>query len=103
MSAQQAGGRDWFTYASFLASSARAGLEESVTVSGHRLAEAIRKLIPLVPELGKDPFFRDVGALLERDLTKAYLKSPEAFADFLDELLRRFAAEARRRNGLDQE
>jgi len=98
---QQPRGDGWFTYASFLASSARASLEESVTVSGHRLAEAIRRLLPLVPELGEDSFFREIDALLEHNLTKAYLKSPEDFEAFLDDLLQRFAAEARVRNGID--
>jgi hypothetical protein len=101
MGNQNADADAWFTYTSFLASSARASLEESVSVSGHRLAEAIRRLLPLVPELREDAFFREIDTLLERNLTKAYLKSPEDFAAFLDELLQRFAAEARVRNGLD--
>jgi len=101
MSQQRRDDDSWFTYASFLASSARAGLEESVTVSGHRLAEAIRRLVPLVPELKDDAFFTEIEELLERNLTRTYLKSPEDFSTFLDELLQRFAVEARKRNGLD--
>ena len=90
----------WFTYASFLASSARAGLEESVVVSSHRLVEAIRRLLLLVPDLKEDVFFRDIDALLNDGFTKAYFKSPEEFTAFLEELLRRFAVEARTRSGL---
>lgn len=92
---------DWFSYASFLASSARAGLEESVIVSGHRMMEAVRRLIGLVPELRSQPFFRDLETTLEESLTEAYLKSPEDFAKLLDELLQRFAMEARIRNQLE--
>jgi len=90
---------EWFTYTTFLASAARAGLEESVFASSLRLVEAIRRLLALVPDLKQDVFFRDIDALLEDDFTKAYLKSPEEFTVFLDELLRRFASEARARNG----
>ena len=91
---------EWFTYTSFLAGAARAGLEESVITSSSRLVEAIRRLLPLVPDLKEDLFFRDIAALLEDGFTKAYLKSPEQFKIFLDDLLRRFAAEARARSGL---
>jgi len=92
---------DWFSFTSFLASSARAGLEESVIVSGHRMLEAVRRLIGLVPGLRDQPFFRDIETTLEESLTDSYLKSPEDFTKFLDELLQRFALEARIRNQLD--
>jgi hypothetical protein len=92
---------EWFTYTSFLASSARAGIEESVVVSSHRLIEALRRLLALVPELKQDPFYREIDDLLASSTSKAYFKSPEEFTVFLDEVLRRFAAEARVRNGLD--
>jgi hypothetical protein len=97
-----AGNRDeWFTYTSFLASSARAGIEESVVVSSHRLIEALRRLLDLMPELKQDPFYREIDELLAASTSKAYFKSPEKFTEFLDEVLQRFAAEARVRNGLD--
>lgn len=92
---------DWFSFASFLASSARAGLEESVIVSGHRFMEAVRRLVGLVPELRDQPFFSEIETRLEESLTDSYLKSPEDFTQFLDELLQRFALEARKRNQLD--
>jgi hypothetical protein len=92
---------DWFTYTSFLASSARAGIEESVVVSSHRLIEALRRLLALVPELKQDPFYQRIDDLLTHGTSKAYFKSPEEFTVFLDEVLRQFAAEARVRNGLD--
>jgi len=92
---------EWFTYASFLASSARAGIEESVVVSSHRLIEALRRLLALVPELKQDPFYQEIDDLLTGSTSKAYFKSPEEFTVFLDEVLRRFAAEARVRNALD--
>ncbi|MEJ8567964.1 DUF6092 family protein [Elongatibacter sediminis] len=92
---------DWFTYTSFLASSARAGIEESVVVSSHRLIEALRRLLELKPELKSDPFFAEIDELLVRSTSAAYFKSPEKFTDFLDEVLQRFAEEARARNGLD--
>jgi uncharacterized protein (DUF2236 family) len=97
-----AGNRDeWFTYTSFLASSARAGIEESVVVSSHRLIEALRRLLDLMPELKQDRFYREIDELLAASTSKAYFKSPEKFTEFLDEVLQRFAAEARVRNGLD--
>ncbi len=92
---------EWFTYTSFLVSSARAGIEESVVVSSHRLVEAVRRLFELVPALRDDPFFKDISAYLDSETSKAYFKSPEQFTEFLDDLLERFAAEARVRNGLD--
>lgn len=94
---------DWFTYTSFLASSARAGIEESVIVSSHRLIEALRRLLDLMPELKQDPFYHEIDELLTGSTSKAYFKSPEKFTEFLDEILQRFAAEARVRNGLDQD
>ena len=93
---------DWFTYTSFLASSARAGIEESVVVSSHRLIEALRRLFAVVPELREDPFYREIDDLLTASTSKAYFKSPEQFTEFLDEVLSRFAVEARIRNGLDR-
>jgi hypothetical protein len=92
----------WFALASFLASSARAGIEESVVVSSLRLVESLRRLIALAPGLKDDPFYADVGAWLERESTKAYFKSPDEFTAFLDDLLRRFAVEACVRKGLDR-
>jgi hypothetical protein len=91
---------EWFTFTAFLASSARAGLEESVITSGNRFIEAIRRLLSLVPDLKEDVFFREIDTLLETSFSKAYFKSPEEFTNFLDEVLRRFAIEARARNGL---
>ncbi len=92
---------EWFTYTSFLASSARAGIEESVVVSSHRLVEALRRLFTLVPELKDDPFYAEMDELLTGSTSKAYFKSPEKFTEYLDEILQRFAVEARKRNGLD--
>jgi len=92
---------EWFTYTSFLASSARAGIEESVVVSSHRLIEALRRLLALLPELKEDPFYQEIEDLLTGSTSKAYFKSPEKFTEFLDEVLQRFAAESRVRNGLD--
>lgn len=92
---------EWFTYTSFLVSSARAGIEESVVVSSHRLVEAVRRLFELVPALKEDPFFQEINAHLDGGFTKAYFKSPEEFTDFLDDLLERFAAEARLRNAVE--
>lgn len=93
---------DWFSLTSFLATSARAGPEESVLVSSHRMVEALRQLISLVPELREDPFHREIEMHLSQSLTKAYLKSPRDFQDFLDDLLQRFAVEARIRNQMDE-
>jgi|TARA_B100000470_G_scaffold123451_1_gene95420 hypothetical protein len=92
---------EWFTYTSFLASSARAGIEESTVVSSHRLIGALRQVLSLVPELKEDPFYARIDELLAGSTSKAYFKSPEQFTVFLDDVLQQFAVEARKRNGLD--
>jgi len=93
---------DLFPLATFLATSARGGLEEGVFTATYRLADTIRRLLELFPDLLEDPFFREIDGLLKRDLSKAYLMSEEEYTTFLDELLRRFASEVRKRNGLDE-
>ena len=59
-----------------------------------------------VGEVGERCSLVDAGAaaenvLLKDKLTAAYLLSEEEYTEFLDGLLRRFATEACKRNGID--
>ena len=94
--------RDLFPLTTFLATAARGGLEEGVFTATYRLVDTIRRLLELFPESLEDPFFREIDELLKKDLNKAYLMSEEEYTAFLDDLLRRFASEVRKRNGLDE-
>jgi hypothetical protein len=84
----------------FLATAARGGLEEGVFTATYRLADTIRRLLELFPGYLDDPFFLEVKETLEGNLSRAYLMSEAEYTAFLDDLLRRFATEVRRRNGL---
>ncbi len=93
--------RDLFPLTTFLATAARGGLEEGVFTATYRLVDTIRRLLELFPESLEDPFFREIDELLKKNLNKAYLMSEEEYTVFLDDLLRRFASEVLKRNGLE--
>jgi len=90
-----------FSYASFLASSARGALEEGTYTASLRLADAIRRLHLVIPETQGNPALDRASELLEGGLEKAYFADHETYIAFLDELVEIFAVEARRRNNLD--
>jgi Family of unknown function (DUF6092) len=91
---------DLFPLMTFLSTAARGGLEEGVFTATYRLVDTIRRLLELFPRYLEDPFFHELHEVLETNLNKAYLMSEEEYTAFLDDLLRRFAAEVRKRNGL---
>jgi hypothetical protein len=101
MSAEARPHPDLFPLMTFLSTAARGGLEEGVFTATYRLVDTIRRLLELFPEYLRDPFFKDLNGALVTNLSKAYLMSEEEYTAFLDDLLRRFAGEVRRRNGLD--
>jgi hypothetical protein len=92
---------DLFPLLTFLSTAALGGLEEGVFTATYRLVDTIRRLLELFPEYLRDPFFKDLNEVLESNLSRAYLMSEEEYTAFLDDLLRRFAAEVRKRNGLE--
>lgn len=93
--------RDLFPLTTFLATAARGGLEEGVFTTTYRVVDTIRRLMELFPEALEDPFFHEINELLKNNLDRAYLMSEDEYTAFLDDLLRRFASEIRKRNGLD--
>ena len=94
---------DMFSLTAFLASAARSGLEEGVFTATYRLVDTISRLLELFPELLEDEFFNETNVLLKENLTTAYLMSEEEYTEFLDNLLRRFATEVCKRNGIDEQ
>lgn len=100
MSAEPSQHRDLFPLMTFLATSARGGLEEGVVTATYRLVDTIRRLLELFPEHLENPFLRDMNERLKTNLNKAYLMSVDEYTAFLDDLLGRFATEVRKRNGL---
>jgi hypothetical protein len=92
---------DLFPLMTFLSTAARGGLEEGVFTATYRLVDTIRRLLELFPEYLRDPFFQELNEVLKNNLNKAYLLSEDEYTSFLDDLLRRFAAEVRKRNGLE--
>ncbi len=92
---------DVFSLTAFLAGSARSGLDEGVFAATYRLVDTISRLLELFPELLEDEFFSELNILLKENMTTAYLLSEEEYTEFLDDLLRRFATEVCKRNGID--
>ncbi len=89
-----------FDYATFLATGARGSLEEGVFTASFRLVDAIQKLLALFPQLKDDPFFADLSKVLDERFRKAYFMPEAEYKAFLDDVVRQFATEIRRRNGL---
>jgi Family of unknown function (DUF6092) len=90
-----------FDYATFLANSARGSLNEGVFSASLRLVDALSRLSALFPEqIEKDEFLKEMTEYAKSGMTKNFLGSREEYLSFLDELLKRFAREIKRRNGL---
>ncbi len=85
----------------FLATSARGCIDEPPLYGPFRLVDALSRLIDVyghVPGLKKDPFLTEIKA--EIDGKKFLVMSdPEGFKRFLDELVRKFTVELKRRSG----
>jgi Family of unknown function (DUF6092) len=90
-----------FDYATFLANSARGSLEEGVFSASLRLVDALSRLPQILPEdIESDPFLREITEFANRGKTISFLESKDAYIKFLDEILKRFAKEIKKRNGL---
>lgn len=89
-----------FDFATFLATGARGSLEEGVFTASFRLIDAIQKLLAIFPSLKEDPFFAELSGVLDQEFRKAYFMTEDEYKSFLDEVVRRFANEIRKRNGL---
>jgi len=90
-----------FDFATFLANSARGSLEEGVFSSSLRLIDALSRLPQILPEsIASDPFLKEITEFANRGKTTSFLESREAYIKFLDEILKRFAQEIKKRNGL---
>ena len=101
MNSERRFNEELFSLTAFLASSARSGLDEGVFAATLRLIHTISRLLDLFPELLEDEFFSELHILLKQNMTTAYLLSEEEYTEFLDDLLRRFATEVCKRNGID--
>ena len=95
--------RDLFPLTAFLATAARGGLEEGIFSATFRLVDTISRLLKIFPELLEDQFFHDLAAFLNKNQNKAYLMSEAEYEKFLDDLLRRFAVEVCKRNGVEHQ
>ena len=89
-----------FDYATFLANSARGSLEEGVFSASLRLIDALSRLPEILPEVENDEFLKEVTEFANQGKTKSFPESKESYIKFLDEVLRRFAREIKKRNGL---
>jgi hypothetical protein len=84
----------------FLATSARGCIDEPPLYGPFRLVEALSRLIDLydhVPSFKKDAFLAEIKAEID---TKKFLvmSDPEGFKKFLDEMVRKFTVELKRRS-----
>lgn len=90
-----------FDYATFLANSARGSLEEGVFSASLRLIDALSRLPEILPgEVNADPFLKEITEFANKGKTTSFLESKENYIKFLDEVLRQFAREIKKRNGL---
>lgn len=103
MSSDSRFNEELFSLTAFLASAARSGLEEGVFATTYRLVDTISRLLELFPELLEDEFFSELDILLKENMTTAYHLSEEEYTEFLDNLLRRFAIEICKRNGIAEQ
>lgn len=79
----------------YLVASARDCLDEPLIYGPFRMIEGVSRMIERLGE--EDEFLLASKETIDREKYKV-MAAREAFADWLDELLRRFSAEAKRRN-----
>jgi heme-degrading monooxygenase HmoA len=84
-----------FELALYLVASARDCLDEPLVYGPFRMIEGVSRLVERLG--GEDEFLRSSKGRIDREKYKV-MAAREAFADWLDELLREFSAEAKRRN-----
>jgi Family of unknown function (DUF6092) len=83
-----------FEHAVYLVASARDCLDEPLIYGPFRMIEGVSRLIASFPE---DEFLRAQKDVIDREKYEV-MGDRERFAAWLDEILRQFAAESRRRN-----
>ena len=83
-----------FEHALYLVASARDCLDEPLIYGPFRMIEGVSRLIESFPE---DEFLRAQKDVIDREKYEV-MGDRERFAAWLDEILRQFAAESRRRN-----
>jgi hypothetical protein len=83
-----------FEHALYLVASARDCLDEPLVYGPFRMIEGVSRLIERFPE---DEFLRASKEQIDSEKYEV-MGDRERFAAWLDDLLRRFAAEAKRRN-----
>jgi hypothetical protein len=83
-----------FDHALYLVASARDCLDEPLIYGPLRLIEGVSRLIEALPD---DEFLQEQKRLIDREKYEV-MGDRERFAAWLDEVLRRFAAESKRRN-----
>jgi Family of unknown function (DUF6092) len=84
----------FFEHATYLVASARDCLDEPLIYGPLRLVEGVSRLIEALPA---DEFLQQQKRVIDAEKW-AVMGDREQFAAWLDELLRQFAAEAKRRN-----
>jgi hypothetical protein len=84
----------FFEHATYLVASARDCLDEPLIYGPLRLVEGVSRLIDALPD---DEFLQQQKRVIDAEKW-AVMGDREQFAVWLDELLRQFAAEAKRRN-----
>jgi hypothetical protein len=85
-----------FEHAVYLVASARDCLDEPLIYGPFRMIEGVSRLIGAFPD---DSFLDDAKERIDSEKYEV-MGDRERFAEWLDELLRQFAAEAKRRNGV---
>jgi hypothetical protein len=85
-----------FEHVLYLVASARDCLDEPLIYGPFRMIEGVSRLIEAFPE---DAFLDEAKARIDGEKYEV-MGDRERFAAWLDELLRQFAAEAKRRNGV---
>jgi hypothetical protein len=83
-----------FEHALYLVASARDCLDEPIIYAPLRLMEGVSRLIAAFPD---DEFLREQKVVIDREKWEV-MGDRERFAEWLDEILRQFAAESKRRN-----
>jgi hypothetical protein len=84
----------FFDHALYLVASARDCLDEPLIYGPLRLVEGVSRLIEALPD---DAFLQEQKAVIDREKYEV-MGDRERFAAWLDEILRQFAAESKRRN-----
>lgn len=92
-----------FDFACFLAASARGALEEGTMAASLRLVDALGRLPTICKDLkDRDEFLSEMCLRVSSDTSGSFLGSRQKFIEMLDDIMKRFAEESVRRNGLEK-